>query len=122
MPHPTCPQIWQQIQSKTSKSPILFKYKSVAYYWEHLTTGEWLRNKDPIKSAHLWLAEHSNEHGIKILDLEVEPGTQVLAFYVQEFVLEWASHTNIFLTDSTCEPMLGQQCYSLLIKSHSQRQ
>ena len=107
MPHQTFPQIWQQIQSKTSKNPVPFKYKSVAYYWLRLTTGEWLRDKDPIKSACLWLAEHSNEHGIEILDLEVEPGTQVLAFYVRDFVLEWASRTNIFLTDSTCEPTFG---------------
>ena len=108
MPHLTFPQIWQQIQSKTSKNPVLFKYKSVAYYWLRLTTGKWLHNKDPIISAHLWLAENSNENGIEILDLEVEPGTQVLAFYVRDFVLEWASRTNIFLTDSTCEPALGQ--------------
>ena len=47
MPHPTFPQVWQQIQSKTLKNPVPFKYKSVAYYWLHLTTGKWLHDKDP---------------------------------------------------------------------------
>jgi hypothetical protein len=63
----------------------------------------WFHAKDPIKSAQMYLEKHGAEENIKLLEMPEIEGVQTLAFIVDDFVQEWAQHTDTFLVDSTCE-------------------
>ena len=51
----------------------------------------------------MYLEKHGAEENIKLLEMPEIEGAQTLAFIVDDFVQEWAQHTNTFLVDSTCE-------------------
>jgi len=62
-----------------------------------------LHDKDPIKSARIYLEKHGAEENIKLLEMPEIAGAQMLTFIVEDFVQEWAQYSNTFLVDSTCE-------------------
>jgi hypothetical protein len=68
-----------------------------------LASEQWFHDKDPIKSARLYLEKHGAEEGIRLLEMPEIEGAQTLAFIVDDFVQEWAQHTETLLVDSTCE-------------------
>ena len=62
-----------------------------------------MHDQDPIKSAQIYLEKHGAEENIRLLEMPEIEGAQTLAFIVEDFVEEWAQHTDTFLVDSTCE-------------------
>ena len=48
------PNFSTDMATNPKKNPILFKYKSVAYYWLCLATSEWLHDKDCAGYHHLF--------------------------------------------------------------------
>ena len=71
--------------------------------WASVASEQWLHDKDPIKSARIYLEKHGAEENIRVLEIPEIEGTQMLAFIVEDFVEEWAQHTDTFLVDSTRE-------------------
>jgi len=62
-----------------------------------------MHDKDPIKSARIYLEKHGAEEKITLLEMPEIEGARTLAFIVNDFVQEWAQYTDTFLVDSTCE-------------------
>ena len=50
----TSPNFSTDMATNPKKNPVLFRYKSVAYYWLCLATSEWLRDKDCAGYHHLF--------------------------------------------------------------------
>ena len=82
---------------------ITFTQKSVRHAWGAVANEQWLGDKDPIKSACIYLKKHRANENIKLLDMPEMAGAQTLAFVVEDFMWEWAQYTDTFLVDSTCE-------------------
>ena len=51
----------------------------------------------------MYLEKHGAEDNVKLLEMPEIKGTRTFAFIVDDFVQEWAQHTNTFLVDSMCE-------------------
>jgi hypothetical protein len=51
----------------------------------------------------MYLEKHGAKENIKLLKMPEIEGVQTLTFIVDDFVQEWAQHTDTFLVDSTCE-------------------
>lgn len=75
----------------------------VYYYWQIVTRDEWGLVSTPLESTHKFITDKGNEYHIKTLNVEAEPGTEVLAFYITDFIEGWAEHTQELAMDSTCE-------------------
>lgn len=73
------------------------------YYWHVVSREDWRLADSPLESARKFVQERGKDHHIAMLDVEAEPGTKVLAFYVTDFVGAWAQHTQELAMDSTCE-------------------
>lgn len=73
------------------------------YYWHLVSQEDWLLDQDPVKSARIFLEEKGDEHFVSLLDVAAEPGTEVVAFQVTDFVKNWAIKTEELAMDSTCE-------------------
>lgn len=82
---------------------MVFTQKTVRYAWASVVSEQWYHDKNPIKSARLYLEKHGAEERIKILKLCEIEGAQTLAFIVDDFVQTWAQHTDTLLVDSTWE-------------------
>jgi hypothetical protein len=100
-------QIWKSILKRNqelngTRTPLPFKQRAVHYYWTQMVSHQWKYAEDPIKSAHDYLQQNEKTHEVKLLDLEEEPGTKVIAFTVTDF-MRFNGWTQCFLTDSTCE-------------------
>lgn len=54
-------------------------------------------------SVRKFIEERGEQYNIAPLDVAAEPGTKVLAFYVKDFVNEWAKNTQKLAMDSTCK-------------------
>ena len=54
-------------------------------------------------SARLYLEKHGAEDSIQLLEMPEVHGARTIAFIVEDFVQEWAQHTETLLVDSTCE-------------------
>lgn len=80
-----------------------FKQKAVYYYWHIVSRKEWRLADTPLASARKFIETNSEMEFISLLDVEAEPGTEALAFYVTDFVEGWAKHTQELAMDSTCE-------------------
>ncbi len=105
----SCTKIWRHIVREELRNRTLrkiklgFSSKAVYYHWLVVSREEWKLDDDPIKSARKFILERGEEHGIAPLDVPAEPGTEVLAFQVTDFVEEWAKNTQELAMDSTCE-------------------
>jgi len=62
-----------------------------------------LHAKDPIKSERVYLERYGAEENVRLLEMPEIEGAHTLTFIVDNFVQEWAEHTETFLVDSTCE-------------------
>ncbi|KAI9057367.1 hypothetical protein FKP32DRAFT_1689206 [Trametes sanguinea] len=100
-------QIWRHILREEAQSrgvreiDVPFRSKSVYYYWATVCRSEWRLSDTPLSSARKFLHERGTEFNICALNIKEEPGTEVLAFYVKDFVEEWARHTQELGIDST---------------------
>ncbi|KAI0672613.1 hypothetical protein C8Q78DRAFT_990991 [Trametes maxima] len=105
-------QIWNHIVAKemagksvlTPGTALPFRQKAVYYYWQCEGRKDWRLANTPFRSAEKWLEEKGEQHHVKCLPIEPEPGTEVLAFYVTDFCEAWSAHTQELAMDSTCEP------------------
>lgn len=79
-----------------------FRSKAVYYYWHVVTRKLWRFSDDPFQSAHLFLSRSGQRNHVSILEVEHEPGVKALAFQVNDFLAEWALHTQELAMDSTC--------------------
>jgi hypothetical protein len=100
-------QIWKSILKRNlelngARAPLPFKQRAVHYYWTQMVSHQWKYAEDPIKSACDYLRQNEKTHEVKLLDLEEEPGTKVIAFTITDF-MPFNGWTQCFLTDSTCE-------------------
>lgn len=68
-----------------------------------LVSYEWQHADDPIESARKYIRANELEENVKLMELVDEPGTQVIAFVITDFVDNFKGWTQSFLTDSTCE-------------------
>ena len=57
----------------------------------------------PLESARKYIEEKGNENFVSLLNVEPEPGTEVIAFQVTDFIEAWALKTEELAIDSTCE-------------------
>ncbi|CDO74382.1 hypothetical protein BN946_scf184816.g5 [Trametes cinnabarina] len=101
-------QIWRHIvrvederRRETSKSPIPFRAKAVYYHWLLACRKDWKLHPNPVVSAQRFLEQHGDQYHLKLINLEGEPGTEAVAFYVEDFVQGWAAHTQELAMDST---------------------
>ncbi|KAJ8469947.1 hypothetical protein ONZ51_g8667 [Trametes cubensis] len=100
-------QIWRHILRVESEGRSVrdlhlpFRRKAVYYYWQVASRGEWRLGDTPMESARTFLRERGDEFHVCALDVEAEPGTEVLAFYVKDFIEEWAVNTQELGMDST---------------------
>ncbi|KAI0348907.1 hypothetical protein OH77DRAFT_1465898, partial [Trametes cingulata] len=74
---------------------------AVYYYWHIVTREEWRLADSPFKSAQMFVQQKGKEHCIALLEVETEPGVEVLAFYVTDFMQAWAKNTQELAMDST---------------------
>ncbi|KAI0642438.1 hypothetical protein C8Q79DRAFT_929391 [Trametes meyenii] len=103
-------EIWKHLVSvemkgKSALDPsaaLLYRVKSVYYYWLLCSCKGWRLANDPLKSVELWLEKHGEEYHVKCLPIEPVPGTEALAFYVTDFVEGWGVNTQVLAMDSTC--------------------
>jgi len=96
-------QLWQEILCQSKGDGTTFTQKSVRHAWAAVANEQWLGDKDPIKSAQIYLEKHGANKNIKLLDMPEIEGAQMLTFVVEDFMQEWAQYTDTFLVDSTCE-------------------
>ncbi|KAI0669307.1 hypothetical protein C8Q78DRAFT_992915 [Trametes maxima] len=83
-------QIWNHIVAKemagksvlTPGTALPFRQKAVYYYWQCEGRKDWRLANTPFRSAEKWLEEKGEQHHVKRLPIEPEPGTEVLAFYL----------------------------------------
>ncbi|KAI9068628.1 hypothetical protein FKP32DRAFT_1561305 [Trametes sanguinea] len=100
-------QIWRHILRVESEGlsvrelNLPFRRKAVYYYWQVASRGEWRLGGTPMESARTFLEERGDEFNVCPMEVEAEPGTEVMAFYVKDFVEEWAAHTQELGMDST---------------------
>ncbi|OSC99965.1 hypothetical protein PYCCODRAFT_1342865, partial [Trametes coccinea BRFM310] len=80
---------------------VPFRSKAVYYYWGTVCRREWRLSDTPLASARKFLEERGEEFNVRALDIKEEPGTEVVAFYVKDFVNEWARNTQELGLDST---------------------
>ncbi|EIW53150.1 uncharacterized protein TRAVEDRAFT_100951, partial [Trametes versicolor FP-101664 SS1] len=78
-----------------------YSANAVYYYWHVVSREEWRLADSPLESARKFVRERGKDHHIAMLDVEAEPGTEALAFYVTDFVGAWAQHTQELAMDST---------------------
>ncbi|EIW59064.1 uncharacterized protein TRAVEDRAFT_19598 [Trametes versicolor FP-101664 SS1] len=78
-----------------------YSANTVYYYWHVVSREEWRLADSPLESARKFVEERGKDHHIAMLDVEAEPGTEALAFYVTDFVGAWAQHTQELAMDST---------------------
>ncbi|KAI9064572.1 hypothetical protein FKP32DRAFT_1569691 [Trametes sanguinea] len=81
--------------------PIKFRAKAVYYYWLVVCQEDWKLDKNPFISAQKLIQERGDQFRLKPMDLVQEPGTESLAFYVEDFVTKWSVHTQELAMDST---------------------
>lgn len=102
-------QIWRHIVREETEGKdateidLPFRSKSVYYYWHIVSRDEWRLADNPIDSARKFLERDGESLYVKVLDVAAEPGTEVLAFEVTDFMKEWAKHTQELAMDSTCK-------------------
>ncbi|KAI0642153.1 hypothetical protein C8Q79DRAFT_929170 [Trametes meyenii] len=104
-------KIWREVVRRATKgrkatdpgTALPFRQKSIYYYWQVVTRQEWRRGSKAFDSARAFVEEKGEEHSIKLLDVQPEPGTEALAFYVTDFVEGWAANAQEIAMDSTCE-------------------
>ena len=100
-----------------------FESKAVYYYWQVVSRQSWKLAPDPVESAREFIRRNEREHHIALLDVDPQPGTQVLAFEVTDFMQEWARNTQELAIDSTCERhfvLQGHRNNSLVFREHKQ--
>lgn len=86
-------QLWRHIvkeegRGKSAFDPALalpFKQKAVYYYWHIVSRKEWRLADTPLHSARMFIETNSEMEFVSLLDVEAEPGTEALAFYVTDF-------------------------------------
>ena len=101
-----------------------FESKAVYYYWQVVSRQSWKLAPDPVESAREFIRRNEHEHNVALLDVIAQPGTQVLAFEVKDFMREWARNTQELAIDSTCEQsfaLFGHRNYSSTYREHKQR-
>ncbi len=81
---------------------LLFRPKTVYYYWHIVSRREWRLADDPLESARTYVKQNAQDAHVALLDIQPEPGTEVLAFEVTDFIATWAKHTQELAMDSTC--------------------
>lgn len=86
-----------------SEVKISFRRKSVYYWWQIASQCTWKLDKDPLKSARIFISQNADKYHVKLLDVMPAPGTQVLAFEVTDFLDEWGPHMQELGMDSTCK-------------------
>ncbi len=111
-------QIWKAIlwqegkgeSAKTVAKRLPFKQRAVYHYWNIVSSREWKLDKDPLVSARMFIEQKGAQEHIAALDVEPEPGTECVAFYVTDFVEGWAENAQELAMDSTC--MCSPNIYS----------
>ncbi|KAI0826923.1 hypothetical protein BC628DRAFT_1495368 [Trametes gibbosa] len=99
--------IWAHIlQTEAGGLPVEdvklpYSANAVYYYWHVVSRKEWRLADSPLESARKFVQERGKDHHIAMLDVEAEPGTEALAFYVTDFIGAWAEHTQELAMDST---------------------
>jgi hypothetical protein len=91
------------LKKSKAKGAIGFNQRSVHYYWMKLVSHEWQHDGDPIESARKYIRANELEENVKLMELEDEPGTQIIAFVITDFMDNFKGWTQSFLTDSTCK-------------------
>lgn len=94
---------------------LLFKAKTVYYYWHIVSRKEWRLADTPLESARTYVEQNAVEAHIELLDLKPEPGTEVLAFQVTDFMDAWAKNTQELAMDSTCRSLLRNHEAKLIL-------
>lgn len=79
-----------------------FSEKSVYYYWQVISRKQWRLADDPVESAEIFLKTKGEEEGVVHMEIKPEPGTEVVGYYVKDFIERWAVHTQELAMDSTC--------------------
>lgn len=87
------------------------------YHWLVVSRKEWRLADTPLASAEKFLKDKGEKHGVERMEVEPEPGTEVVAFYVKEFISGWAAHTQELAMDSTCMSHLRVRSRPSLISS-----
>ncbi|CDO76217.1 hypothetical protein BN946_scf184894.g6 [Trametes cinnabarina] len=94
-------KIWQHILQEEGDADLPYGPNAVYYYWHVVSQEEWRLADNPLASASKFIKDWGERHHIKVLEVEAEPGTEVLAFYVTDFVAAWARNTQELAMDST---------------------
>ncbi|KAJ2970013.1 hypothetical protein NUW54_g12830 [Trametes sanguinea] len=94
-------KIWQHILQEECDNDIPYGPNAVYYYWHTVCREEWRLADNPFASARKFVQERGEKHHIKMLEIEAEPGTEVLAFYVMDFIAAWGRNTQELAMDST---------------------
>ncbi|KAI9056968.1 hypothetical protein FKP32DRAFT_1584478 [Trametes sanguinea] len=93
---------WLHLRRRvTGAGPVPFRAKAVYYHWLLVCRQDWKLDPDPLVSARKFIQERGEHYRLKAFDLQEEPGTQAVAFYIQDFVESWAAHTQELAMDST---------------------
>ncbi|KAI0676271.1 hypothetical protein C8Q78DRAFT_1073099 [Trametes maxima] len=66
-----------------------------------VTRNEWRLAPTPLASAEKFLELKGAQYNVERLMIEAEPGTELVAFYVKDFVKAWGPHTQELAMDST---------------------
>lgn len=75
-----------------------------------MSRQHWKLDPDPLESAKKFILKNKDTHRVDLLNVFAEPGTEVVAFQITDFMSEWAANTQELGMDSTCKPT--QNCYS----------
>lgn len=98
--------LWQEGKGEDAKTVVKhlpFKQKAVYHYWNIVSSKEWKLDKDPLVSARMFIEQKGAQEHIAALDVQPEPGTECVAFYVTDFIEGWAENVQELAMDSTCE-------------------
>ena len=72
---------------------MTFTSKAVYYYWHVVSREHWKLDANPLESARKFILRNRDTHHVDLLDVLAEPGTEVVAFQVTDFMSEWAANT-----------------------------
>lgn len=79
-----------------------FNEKLVYYYWQVISHKQWQLADDPVESAEIFLKTKGEEEGVVHMEIKPKPGTEVVRYYMKDFIERWAVRTQEPATDSTC--------------------
>jgi hypothetical protein len=102
-------KIWRHILAveaggkAVSEVDIAFTRMSVYYHWSLVSRDLWKFDDAPLNSAREFMRQQGEKHQVALLNVEAEPGTEVLAFEITDIMQVCAEKTRELGIDSTCE-------------------